>query len=127
MRLQDLSNTLKQAHQTQQIGEAVSFRAHLQLSNATSEVDQSIAAIMSLAGVCFDIDEIESATQSSHKGRQTTMLGTTKAGRSVMITVGAGSAKIAQFHLLVLGNHGSIELDGGHLFDESAWLASLAT
>ena len=127
MRLQDLINTLKQAHATQQIGETVSFRAHLQLSEASCELEASLNAILSLAGVCFDTDDINAKQQLSAEGRQVTMLGTTKAGRSVMITVGAGSAKSGQFQLLVLGNHGSIELDGGHLFDESAWLASLAT
>ncbi|MBM82584.1 MAG: hypothetical protein CMJ78_18625 [Planctomycetaceae bacterium] len=125
MRLDDLKRTLEEARDSQQIGEAVSLRVHLQLSAADANVAESCAAILDLASTCFDAEGLNTTIQESNDGRQISLLGQTSNGRSVFVTVGAGAAKSAYISLLLVGNHGTVELNGGHRFDERQWDASL--
>jgi len=117
----EIKAALAEAVQTGKLGVPVSARVHLQLAEDASS-DESPptekdwealrSAVVELFSVCWNEAPETIHVRQHPTGRQHNTLLQTASGNTVCITIGRGCARQSTLHLLVLGNHGVVRLDG---------------
>jgi hypothetical protein len=117
MTIDELRNALRQALETGKIGVPVSLRLHCQLADREVDLVSALAAVLPLAEDCFSTAPVSLAATQDAGQRQLNVMLQYAAGSTVFVTVGRGSAVRNRLHLLVVGNHGVVRLEGADAFD----------
>ena len=120
MTLDEIRETLLEAVSTKKIGSPVSLRFNLQLTQTNEKLSAIAATIVSMCQPLFELPPSRIFARATNNDRQLSLIGETESGRTCSITVGVGSAKSASLHLLLVGNHGVVRLEGAEMFDESS-------
>ena len=120
MTLDDLNRTLSKAIATQKIGTPVSLRLHLHLPDPQVELIGALSSLMQIAEPVFATKPSRLMARQDITGRQLNVLIETKAGETIFLTIGRGSADSDNLNLLLIGNRGIVRLEGPELFEFSA-------
>lgn len=112
MTFTEVRHALTEAMKTEKIGTPVSARVHVQLPDSTRELDTVLSSAQEMLSPCFAEDVFDVRARRHASQQQTTVLLKTQTGRTVFITVGFNAAKLPSLQLLVVGNHGTISLEG---------------
>ncbi len=120
MTFDDLSTTLWEAVETKRIGIPVALRLHLQLCDPQADLTVAMVASLCLVEPFFNLNPSRLMARRDSADRQLNVLLETADGRTVFVTVGRGSTGQATLHLLLIGNHGVVRLEGAQTFEEEA-------
>jgi hypothetical protein len=125
MTLDDLDRTLTDALSTGKVGSPVALRLHLQLADSAADLAQATAALMRLAETVFsETPSRVTARTRDETPRQWNLLCNYPGGQTVQLTLGCGAAASSTLHLLLVGNHGVVRLEGAELFDDTSLSAT---
>lgn len=125
MTLDDLERTLTDALSTEKIGTPVALRLHLQLADPAANLAQATAALMGLAETVFSQAPSRlTARTRDETPRQWNLLCDYADGQTAQLTLGCGATASSTLHLLLVGNHGVVRLEGAELFDETSLSAT---
>lgn len=119
MTFDELRTTLEETLATGKIGTPVSVRLHLQFSDAQADLPRACAAAVQLTSAVFKDSPATLAARRDAQDRQWNVLLKHAGGQTALVTLGRGSAERARCHLLLVGNHGIVRLEGDE-FDESS-------
>jgi predicted dehydrogenase len=141
----DLSRTVLESVATGKIGTPVSFRLHAMLPEVRDERrgpenhvrQQLLAAVAQAAAFAERVLQARPATllaRGDSAGRQLNVLINHAGGQTALITVACTAAPITESHLLVIGTHGVLRLEGAECFtfelsvasaDSAAWQSAI--
>jgi hypothetical protein len=117
MTFDDLSAKLLPAVVCGKIGTPVSLRMHVQLTDSRADLIQTLANAMHVAASVFTAQPATLMARRDANRSQLNLLFSYTNGQVVMLTVGCGSAESPSLHLLLIGDHGVVRLEGAELFD----------
>jgi hypothetical protein len=117
MDLTQLRNALGQAVTTGKLGTPVSARVHVQFAEAACELPAVIGGVLRVLSPAFDEPPARVRARKHAGAEQWNLLLQTATGRSIFLTIGCGSATTSSLDLLIIGNHGIAQLQGGDDFD----------
>jgi len=120
MTLNELNNTLSEAVSSRKIGTPVSLRIHLQLSESQVDLVDALAAVMQVALPVFQTNARKLMACRDSGEDQLTTLVSLAGGQTVLVTVGRGTIDNGCLHLLLIGNHGTVRLEGAEQFEEES-------
>ena len=120
MTLNELNNTLSETVSSGKIGTPVSLRIHLQLSDSQVDLVEALAALMRVSLPLFQTNARRLMARRDSGQRQLTALFSLAGGQTVLVTVGRGAVDNGSLHLLLIGNHGTVRLEGSEQFDEES-------
>lgn len=114
MTLDEIQGALSDAMQTGKLGTPVAARVHL-LVDGEVDIAGAVERIVSMLAPCFEQPPTTVRARRHTTRRFTSLLLQSGNGRTIFITL--GHANRPAFHLLVVGNHGILRLEGGELFE----------
>lgn len=110
MTFEELQAALEQAHATGKVGTPVAARVHLQLPEPTTDPAMVLTSVLRMLSPCFT--DTPNTLRVRSASTQWNILLQTPAGRSLFVTIGCAAVTRSTVHLLVVGNHGIIRLEG---------------
>jgi hypothetical protein len=117
MTLTELRAALAQAVATGKLGTPVSARVHVQLAESECDLPSVLGGVLRMLSPAFDEPPARIRARKHASAPQWNLLLRTTTGRTIFITVGCGSRATAALDLLVVGNHGIVQLQGGDAFE----------
>lgn len=120
MTLNELNSTLSETVSSGKIGTPVSLRIHLQLPDSQVDLIAALAAVMRVALPLFQTNARTLMARRDSARGQLTALFSLAGGQTVLVTVGRGIVDNGCLHLLLIGNHGTVRLEGAEQFDEES-------
>lgn len=116
MTCSEVQSALADAVRTGKLGTPVAARVHVQLVDDAVEPDAVLAPVLEMLRPCFDHPPASVRAREHASEGQWNVLFQTAAGGTVFVTVGCGAANAPGLHLLVIGNHGVLRLEGAECF-----------
>jgi hypothetical protein len=117
MQLVDLERTLKTELETGRLGEPVALRIHAVLPS-NDNIFSWPGSFRPLLALMGDISSGYIHVQRHASHRQCAILWTTDTGKSVFLTWACPVKAKPSLHVLLLGNHGIMQLHGGETWSE---------
>jgi hypothetical protein len=117
LNLADLRRTLDRALGSGRVGIPVALRVHLRLeriAGANIDLESAAASLLSWGEEVFGSPPQRVAV-SENEGHSLTVLATCAGGQTLHVTVAASGRP--DLHLLLIGNHGIVRLEGGELLE----------
>ena len=111
MKWDDLRRTLTDALETGKVGRPVSIR--LYLHSVGADLSALIPTALELAAVAFPNPPVSLLARRDADAQQLSVLLQYEAGQTAMLTVVRANTPDSTAHLLLVGNHGIIRLEGG--------------
>ena len=130
MTLDDIQGALSDAMQTGKLGTPVAARVHL-LVDGEVNIAGAVERIAAMLSPCFELPSETVRARRHASGRVSSLLMQTGNGRTIFISI--GQTDRPALHLLVVGNHGVLRLEGGDCLEpvsfdrtENEWSAQIA-
>jgi hypothetical protein len=117
MTLTELRTALTSAVATGKLGTAVSARVQVQCVDSECDLAAALGGVLWMLSPAFDERPATVRCRKHAEAAQWNVLLQTGSGRTISITIGCGSAKTTSLDLLVIGNHGIVQLQGGDAFE----------
>jgi len=117
MTFSDLHRTCREALESGKIGSPVALCLHVQLADVGADLQTCVGALIEFAAKLFESD----AARLMARGdlRQCSLLVSFGGGETLQVNAGCGSASATRLQMLLIGNGGTLQLEGGECFDES--------
>jgi len=116
MNLEQLRSALKQALATGRAGQPVALRLHLQTGTAAATTEQLLACLMPVVSDVFGDEPQRVLARSATDSGQLNLLLEYEQGATVLVSVVALGQSRPCLHVILIGNHGVIRLEGGEDF-----------
>ncbi len=118
--IDDLSSTLTAAIATEKIGTPVALRVHAIVASDSFDPAAALDAVIGLAGTAFPTKPQRLTARSAGADRQWNVLLNYVGGQTLSFSIASNPDRSAGncLHLLLIGNHGIIRLEGAELLDE---------
>lgn len=114
MTFDEVRNALSDAVQTGKLGTPVAARVHLLVDDNEVDVAGAAEKLLTMLTPCFDQPPATIRARRHDSGRVQSLLMQTRNGQTIFITIGRSDR--SSLHLLVVGNHGIVRLEGGAYF-----------
>lgn len=114
MNFDEVKGTVLKAVDSGEVGTPVALRLHLQQPPSKSALAARVEALLQLAGDVFGVTPSKLTARGNAGGKQLSILFEYASGQTLFVTVGS-AAQQATLHLLLVGNHGLIRLEGAEL------------
>jgi hypothetical protein len=120
MTTDDLQNALTAAIATGRIGTPVALRVHAIVASDSFNPAAALDAVIGLAGTAFPTKPQQMTARSGGAGQQWNVLLIYAGGQTLSFSIASSPASTGgnRLHLLLIGNHGIIRLEGKELVDD---------
>jgi hypothetical protein len=108
----DIRHAITNAIESGKIGQPVSIRIHLQRADNEQTPSSLIEILLTLVESAIGSRPATLMAQSEDSARQLSLLFQYHSGQTAFLTAGAGQANQPSFHLVLVGNHGIVCLQG---------------
>ena len=117
--IDDLSSTLTAAIATGKIGTPVAMRVHAIVAADTFNPAATLDAVIGLADIAFPAKPQRITARSGGAGQQWNVLLNYAGGQTLSFSIASSPDRSAGncLHLLLIGNHGIIRLEGAELIN----------
>lgn len=113
----DLKRTLGDALASGEIGTPVALRLSVQRMNRQADVAAELAAVMKLTDGVFRSGPATMSARQSRSGDQWNVLMRCATGETISLTLGRGATEGSRLYLVLVGNHGIVQLENSPLAD----------
>ena len=119
MNLSELQSTLVSAVASGKIGTPVSLRVHAVVAEDSLDPATFLDRISGWGATVFKAEPVRLTARVHATGRQWNILLNYPGGQKALITLASSPATAGDLHLVLVGNHGMVRLEGGESFDTS--------